>query len=32
VRYLDVHEDDKLDEAPMATWIRQAAGLPGCVP
>src|SRR4051812_49058154 len=29
VRYLDIHEDDKLDEARMATWIRQAAALPG---
>ena len=28
VRYLDIHEDD-LDEAQMATWIRQAAALPG---
>src|SRR6266700_3652108 len=32
VRYLDIHEDDKLDEAQMATWIRQAAALPGWVP
>jgi hypothetical protein len=32
VRYLDIHEDDQLDEAQMATWIRQAAGLPGWVP
>jgi hypothetical protein len=31
VRYLDIHEDD-LDEAQMATWIRQAAALPGWVP
>ena len=31
-RYLDVHEDDQLDEAQMATWIRQAAALPGWVP
>ena len=27
-RWIDVHEDD-LDEAQMATWIRQAAALPG---
>ena len=27
-RYLDIHEDDKLDEAQMATWIRQAAARP----
>src|SRR5882724_4876715 len=32
VRYLDIHEDDKLDEVQMATWIRQAAALPGWVP
>jgi hypothetical protein len=31
-RYLDIHEDDKLDEAQMATWIRHAAALPGWVP
>src|SRR5207237_9082343 len=28
VRYLDIHEDAPLDEAQMATWIRQAAALP----
>jgi hypothetical protein len=32
VRYLDIHEDDPLDEAQMATWIRQAAALPGWIP
>jgi hypothetical protein len=32
VRYLDIREDDELDEAQMATWIRQAASLPGWVP
>ena len=32
VRYLDIREDDELDEAQMATWIRQAAALPGWVP
>ena len=31
-RYLDIHEDAMLDEAQLATWIRQAAALPGCVP
>jgi hypothetical protein len=31
-RYLDIHEDDELDEAQLATWIRQAAALPGWVP
>ena len=32
VRYLDIHEDDQLDEVQMAAWIRQAAALPGWVP
>ena len=32
VRYLDIHEDDQLDEARMATWVKQAAALPGWVP
>ena len=32
VRYLDIREEDELDEAQMATWIRQAATLPGWVP
>ena len=32
VRYLDIHEDDPLDVAQLATWIRQAAALPGWVP
>ena len=27
-RWIDIHEDD-LDESQMATWIRQAAALPG---
>ena len=25
VRYLDIHEDDQLDEAQLATWVKQAA-------
>jgi hypothetical protein len=29
VRYLDVHEDDPLDEKQLASWIRQAASIPG---
>lgn len=29
VRYLDIHEDDRLDEAQVAAWVTQAAGLPG---
>ncbi len=29
MRYLDIHEDDKLDEAQMTKWVKQAAKLPG---
>jgi hypothetical protein len=32
VRYLDIHEADQLDEVQLATWLRQAAALPGWVP
>jgi hypothetical protein len=32
VRYLDIHEDDQLDEEFVASWIRHASELPGCVP
>ena len=28
-RYLDIHQGDELDEAQVASWIRQAADLPG---
>ena len=31
-RWIDIHEDDQLDEAQMATWGKQAAALPGWVP
>jgi hypothetical protein len=31
VRYLDIRENDQLDEAQLAAWIRQAAALPGWV-
>ncbi len=31
-RYLDIREGDKLNEAQMATWVQQAAALPGWVP
>ena len=31
-RYLDIHEDDPLDEELVASWIKQAAALPGWVP
>ena len=29
VRYLDIHEDDELDEAQLAAWVEQASELPG---
>ena len=29
VRYLDIHEDDPLDEAQLAAWVKQASRLPG---
>jgi hypothetical protein len=29
VRYLDIHEDDQIDEAQLAAWVRQASQLPG---
>jgi len=32
VRYLDIHEDDQLDEAQIANWVKQAAALPGWAP
>jgi hypothetical protein len=32
VRYLDIREDDQLEEAQLVIWIRQAAALPGWVP
>ncbi len=28
-RYLDIHEDDELDEAQFAAWVKQAAAVPG---
>jgi hypothetical protein len=28
VRYLDIHEDDQLDEAHLAAWVKQASQLP----
>ncbi len=31
-RYLDLHEEDELDEAQMASWVKQAAALPGWSP
>jgi hypothetical protein len=32
VRYLDIHEDDELDEKLVTSWIRQASKLPGWIP
>jgi hypothetical protein len=29
VRYLDIHENDALDEKRLVSWIRQAAAIPG---
>ena len=29
VRYLDIHEDDELDEAQFVAWVKQATQLPG---
>jgi hypothetical protein len=29
VRYLDIHEDDDLDEGQLVAWIEQASKLPG---
>jgi hypothetical protein len=28
-RYLNIHEDDQLDEAQLAAWVKQASQLPG---
>ncbi|WP_245500676.1 DUF1801 domain-containing protein [Rhizobium sp. BK251] len=32
IRYFHIHEDDQFDEELVASWIRQAAGLPGWIP
>jgi hypothetical protein len=29
VRYLDIREDDQLDEAQLAAWVKQVSQLPG---
>lgn len=31
-RYLDIREDDVVDEAQLASWLRQAAAIPGWIP
>ena len=28
-KQLDIHEDDQLDEAQLAAWVKQASQLPG---
>jgi hypothetical protein len=28
VRYLDIYQDDELDEAQLAAWVKQASLLP----
>jgi hypothetical protein len=32
VRYVDLHEDEELDEARWRKWLVQAAALPGWTP
>jgi hypothetical protein len=32
VRYFEIYEGDELDETQMASWVKQAAALPGWVP
>ena len=29
VRYLDIHEDEEIDEAQLIAWVKQASRLPG---
>jgi hypothetical protein len=29
VRYLDIHEDETIDESQLAAWLKQASRLPG---
>jgi hypothetical protein len=29
VRYLDIHQDEKIDEAQLRAWVKQASRLPG---
>jgi hypothetical protein len=31
-RYLDIREDDELDEAQLVKWLEQAAAMPGWIP
>jgi hypothetical protein len=32
VRYLDIHEDDEIDDGQLVKWVKQAAQLPGWSP
>jgi hypothetical protein len=32
MRYLDIYEDDRLAEKPVASWMRPASALPGWIP
>ena len=32
VRYLDIRENEQLDDKQMAAWLRQASAMPGWVP
>ena len=32
VRHFDIHEGDDVDDAQMASWLKQAAALPGWIP
>jgi hypothetical protein len=32
VRYLDIRENDQVDQKQLAAWVRQASALPGWVP
>ena len=32
VRYLDIHEDDEIDDGQLVKWVKQAAALPGWSP
>ena len=32
VRYLDIRQNDELDEQLLASWIRQASKMPGWIP
>ena len=29
IQYVEIHEDDDLDEDQLASWIEQASNLPG---